>query len=67
MHTLIANGFNKVITLGIYSLLFLIPIVGAIYGMPPNFRTISASSEALRLDVTATVIPRKDMKQSCNL
>jgi hypothetical protein len=35
--------------------------------MPPNFRTISASSEALRLDVMATVIPRKDMKQSCNL
>jgi hypothetical protein len=35
--------------------------------MPPNFRIISASSEALRLDVTATVIPCKDMKQSCNL
>ena len=26
-----------------------------------------ASSEALRLDVMATVIPRNDMQQSCNM
>ena len=48
-------------------LLFLIPIVGAIYGIPPNFRTKLASSEALRLDVMATVTPHNDMQQSWNL
>jgi len=44
--------------------LLLIPIVGAIYGTPPNFRTRLASSEALRLDVMATVIPLSDMQDS---
>jgi hypothetical protein len=34
--------------------------------MPPNFRTMLASSKALRLDVIATTIPCNDIQQSWN-
>jgi hypothetical protein len=38
-----------------------IPTVGAMYGLPPKFSTIRASSDALRLPVIATVNPLSDM------
>jgi hypothetical protein len=37
-----------------------IPIVGAMYGLPPKLSTIWASSDALRLAVIATVKPLSD-------
>ncbi|MGN6560689.1 MAG: hypothetical protein ACTHJ2_09215 [Candidatus Nitrosocosmicus sp.] len=39
-----------------------IPTVGAIYGLPPKFSTILASSDALRLPVIAIVNPLSDIE-----